>query len=285
MTLFATADSDHDRAAAQHVTARVERGRLDRAQGRRGAAHRHRLRARRRPRHHPQRLRLPAAHLQRARRHAGRHDDPRLLVAADPARRTSATTTRRRTSRSATPTATRRCTTPPRSTTASTPTPSPSTRTPVTTCCSSAGSTRTRAPPHAIDVAARAGRRLVIAGIIHDQRYFDEQVAPHVDGDRVRYIGPVDRRRPFRRARGGARAPAPHRLRRTVRLQRRRGDGMRHTRHRPPPRLDARAHHRRRHGLPRRRRRRGRPSGRRRRLARPTQRSGRRPSTASPGAR
>ena len=36
----------------------------------------------------------------------------------------------------------------------------------------------------AIDVAARAGRRLVIAGIIHDQRYYDEQVAPHVDGDR-----------------------------------------------------------------------------------------------------
>ena len=43
----------------------------------------------------------------------------------------------------------------------------------------------------AIEVAARAGRRLVIAGIVHDQRYFDEEVAPHVDGDRVRYIGPV----------------------------------------------------------------------------------------------
>ena len=43
----------------------------------------------------------------------------------------------------------------------------------------------------AIDVAARAGRRLVIAGIVHDQRYFDEHVAPHLDGDRVRYIGPV----------------------------------------------------------------------------------------------
>ena len=43
----------------------------------------------------------------------------------------------------------------------------------------------------AITVARRAGRRLVIAGIIHDQRYFDERVAPHVDGDRVRYLGPV----------------------------------------------------------------------------------------------
>jgi glycosyltransferase involved in cell wall biosynthesis len=44
---------------------------------------------------------------------------------------------------------------------------------------------------HAIEVAALAGRRLDIAGIIHDQRYFDGQVAPHLDGDRVRYIGPV----------------------------------------------------------------------------------------------
>ena len=43
----------------------------------------------------------------------------------------------------------------------------------------------------AIEVAARTGRRLVIAGIVHDQRYFDEQVAPHLDDDRVRYIGPV----------------------------------------------------------------------------------------------
>ena len=69
VTLFATADSITTGDAPQHVTARVERGRRDRTQGRRGAAHRRRLRARRRPRHHPQRLRLPPAHLQRARRH------------------------------------------------------------------------------------------------------------------------------------------------------------------------------------------------------------------------
>lgn len=43
----------------------------------------------------------------------------------------------------------------------------------------------------AIAIAERAGRRLVIAGIVHDQRYFDERVAPHVDGDRVVYVGPV----------------------------------------------------------------------------------------------
>jgi glycosyltransferase involved in cell wall biosynthesis len=43
----------------------------------------------------------------------------------------------------------------------------------------------------AIEVAARVGRPLVIAGIIQDQPYFDEAVAPRVDGDRVRYLGPI----------------------------------------------------------------------------------------------
>jgi glycosyltransferase involved in cell wall biosynthesis len=44
---------------------------------------------------------------------------------------------------------------------------------------------------HAIEVARLAGRRLVIAGIVHDEAYFREQVEPHVDGDRVRFVGPV----------------------------------------------------------------------------------------------
>jgi glycosyltransferase involved in cell wall biosynthesis len=44
----------------------------------------------------------------------------------------------------------------------------------------------------AIDVARRAGRRLDIAGIVQDQAYFDREVAPHIDGDRVRYLGAVD---------------------------------------------------------------------------------------------
>ena len=43
----------------------------------------------------------------------------------------------------------------------------------------------------AIAVAAQVGLPLVIAGIIQDQLYFDEQVAPHIDGDRVRFLGPV----------------------------------------------------------------------------------------------
>lgn len=43
----------------------------------------------------------------------------------------------------------------------------------------------------AIEVARRTGMRLIIAGVIHDQQYFDLEVAPHLDGDRIRYIGSV----------------------------------------------------------------------------------------------
>ena len=44
----------------------------------------------------------------------------------------------------------------------------------------------------AIDVAHRTGRRLIIAGIIQDQQYFDDEVAPHVDGRQIEFIGPVN---------------------------------------------------------------------------------------------
>ena len=43
----------------------------------------------------------------------------------------------------------------------------------------------------AIAVARAAGRRLVMAGIVQDAGYHDRAVAPHLDGDRVRYLGPV----------------------------------------------------------------------------------------------
>lgn len=43
----------------------------------------------------------------------------------------------------------------------------------------------------AIEIARRAGRPLTICGIVQDERYFAEAVAPHVDGDRVRYLGSV----------------------------------------------------------------------------------------------
>jgi glycosyltransferase involved in cell wall biosynthesis len=43
----------------------------------------------------------------------------------------------------------------------------------------------------AIDVALACGLPLVIAGIVQDQRYFDELVAPRVDGERVSFAGAV----------------------------------------------------------------------------------------------
>ncbi len=53
-----------------------------------------------------------------------------------------------------------------------------------------------KGPDDAIAIARRAGRRLVIAGPAPDRgeeaRFFRERVAPHVDGDRVTFLGPVD---------------------------------------------------------------------------------------------
>lgn len=43
----------------------------------------------------------------------------------------------------------------------------------------------------AIEIARRAGRPLVICGIVQDERYFQERVQPHIDGERVRYLGSV----------------------------------------------------------------------------------------------
>jgi glycosyltransferase involved in cell wall biosynthesis len=43
----------------------------------------------------------------------------------------------------------------------------------------------------AIDVARRAGVRLKLAGIQQDERYFNEMVAPHIDGDAVQMLGHV----------------------------------------------------------------------------------------------
>lgn len=49
---------------------------------------------------------------------------------------------------------------------------------------------------HAIAIAQRCGRRLVIAGNRVDDPaghdYFEREIAPHLDGERVSYVGPVD---------------------------------------------------------------------------------------------
>jgi glycosyltransferase involved in cell wall biosynthesis len=43
----------------------------------------------------------------------------------------------------------------------------------------------------AIEIAKRAGVRLKMAGIPHDEAYFREQVEPHIDGDAVQFLGHV----------------------------------------------------------------------------------------------
>ena len=94
----------------------------------------------------------------------------------------------------------------------------------------------------AIEVAHRTGRRLDIAGIVQDEAYFRAEVVPHLDDDRVRYLGPVDASRRSEVAGRRARPAPPHRLRRAVRLQRGRGAGLRDARDRPRPRVHGRAH-------------------------------------------
>lgn len=48
-----------------------------------------------------------------------------------------------------------------------------------------------KATADAIEIARRAGHRLIICGPVHDETYFAERVEPHVDGDAVRYLGNV----------------------------------------------------------------------------------------------
>ena len=55
----------------------------------------------------------------------------------------------------------------------------------------------------AIEIARAWNKKLVLAGIIQDQAYYDQHVAPHLDNDKVVYIGsvgPVERNRLLGRA-------------------------------------------------------------------------------------
>ena len=56
---------------------------------------------------------------------------------------------------------------------------------------SSAASTPTRARPRRSRSRGGPGGAWSSAGIVQDQRYFDEQVEPHIDGERVVYLGSV----------------------------------------------------------------------------------------------
>ena len=64
-----------------------------------------------------------------------------------------------------------------------------------------------KGPHRAIAAARAAGVPLVLAGVIQpgQQAFFDREVAPHIDGDRVRFVGEVGgsaKRSLFARARG-----------------------------------------------------------------------------------
>jgi glycosyltransferase involved in cell wall biosynthesis len=45
----------------------------------------------------------------------------------------------------------------------------------------------------AIEIAKRSGLRLKIAAIPHDEAYFRERIAPHIDGDQIQFVGAVER--------------------------------------------------------------------------------------------
>ena len=54
-----------------------------------------------------------------------------------------------------------------------------------------------KGPHDAIEIARRSGRPLVMAGLIQDAGYWERACLPHVDGERVRYVGnvgPAERR-------------------------------------------------------------------------------------------
>ena len=64
-----------------------------------------------------------------------------------------------------------------------------------------------KGPHRAIAAARAAGLPLVLAGVVQPgkQAFFDREIAPHIDGDRVRFVGEVGgsaKRSLFARARG-----------------------------------------------------------------------------------
>jgi glycosyltransferase involved in cell wall biosynthesis len=50
-----------------------------------------------------------------------------------------------------------------------------------------------KGPQRAIRVAKATGRRLILAGVVQprQERFFAEQIQPHLDGDRIQYIGEI----------------------------------------------------------------------------------------------
>ena len=99
----------------------------------------------------------------------------------------------------------------------------------------------------AIEIAKRAGVRLKMAGIPHDEAYFREAIEPHIDGDAVQFLGHVRGKAARRVARRRARARPHDDAPRTLRTHADRGDGVRHARARRRDGVGAGDRRRRRH--------------------------------------
>ena len=256
VTLFATADSITTATLEARDPARVRGGSRRRRARLRGAARRARDRPLRRVRPGAQPPRLAAARAGRLLARAAGHHDPRVLGAERSCPRTSraATPSHPTTSRSRMPTG------------------RPSLRYDATIHHGidlAEFEARPDAPADghlvvfgrihpdkgtadAIEIARRAGRRLVICGPIQDAGYFASRGRARPGRRRrVPRIGRSRRALPHPGRRRGA--AAPDRVRRAVRPVGRRGDGVRHAGRRVPPRLDGRGDRRRRDRLRRRR--------------------------------
>ena len=193
VTLFATADSLTSAGSRRWCRTATPRTRRWTA-GVGGASRRarHGAVARLRPRAQPPRL--AAARLRRVMAGADGHDDPRLLRRRHPARvRAGAVGVRVDLGRRPLSRARLHRDGAPRHRHArvrldATP--------PATTSSSFGRIHPDKGIADAIEIARRAGRRLVICGIVQDAAYFAERVEPHIDGDRVVYrgsVGPAER--------------------------------------------------------------------------------------------
>ena len=96
--------------------------------------------------------------------------------------------------------------------------------------------TAEKGPHRAIAAARAAGVPLVLAGVIQpgQQAFFDREVAPHIDGDRVRFLGEVGGQLEALGVRRRSRAADADQLGGAVRDGDGRGAGVRNSGHRVP---------------------------------------------------
>ena len=102
------------------------------------------------------------------------------------------------------------------------------TNNPATISSFSAASIPRKATHLAIEIAKRAGVRLKMAAIPQDEAYFRELVEPHIDGDRVQFLGAVEREARNELLPACARARAHDDAPGALRPDDDRGDGVRH---------------------------------------------------------